>query len=358
MIFIRYILILLSTLLLSAETIHEDAEGCKVSRWNLMNTHNTIICKLDANKKSHILEFLAKGHNFAYELKLKKQNKKEYWLSWDMNFREDFVIIIALDTNRGQHYLVYTSGEGKSYMHYGLGRRTKNGTWQTIRRNLQKDISYFDNRVQIISVKSFVLRGHGKLDNIMSMNFNDLSTKMNDAKANSKKIDIKKNEVAQNKVPKNRVPKNTSIPLKVEEKQRGRKIFKAPIEPLPIIKLKGAKTVKLELGEDYVEAGVSAYDGQDGEIDVVSIENIDVNQNGRYMILYMATDSNGNVALDKRYVEVGELKKGKDTTSNKRTKEPEEEPEEIDEGTKERNMQMEIWEKKLELKELKLKQKR
>ena len=361
MIFIRYILILLSTLLLSARTVHEDAEDQQISRWNLINTRNSIVNTFDKQKQSRVMDFLAKRHNFAYELKMKKQSKIEYWISWEMQFSEDFVIIVALETNRGQHYLVYTSGEGKSHMQYGLGRRSKNGTWQKVTRNLQEDISYFDNRVQIHSVKSFVLRGRGRLDNIITMRNNSLP--------NAQKIPNAKEpmgkQVLPSTVPSLIVP---SLIPKKEEKQRRRKIFKTPVKSLPSIKLKGNQTVQLQLGEAYVEPGVTAYDDQDGEINVVSMENIDVNQNGRYMILYMATDSNDNVALDKRYVEVGNVShlqvneheenrttQSAESPQSSQEESEEEEPEELDEGTRERNMQIEIWEKKLELKELELK---
>ncbi len=343
----RLIIIFLSTTLLFGKSVHEDAEDHQVSRWKLMNTRNTIHNIFDTQKRSRIINFTAKGHKFAYELKMKRQKRGESSLSWEMKTSEDFVIIVSLNTNRGQHYLVYTSGEGKSYMHYGLGRASKNGTWQTITRNLQEDMSYFDNRVRISSVQSFVVRGRGSMDNIITKMPKDL-------------IPTTKNV---QKTPSLKSNPFVAPPIRAEitKKTPQRKIFKAPVHPLPIIKLRGAKTVKLQLGEAYIEPGVIAFDVHHEEINVESIENIDVNQDGRYMILYMATDSEGNMALDKRYVEVGEVKKLKDSKVKKEPEEPEEAPEEeeeIDEGTKERNMQIEIWEKRLELKELELARKR
>ncbi len=346
----RLIIIFLSATLLFGKSVHEDAEDKQVSRWKLMNTRNTIHNIFDTQKRSRVINFTAKGHKFAYELKMKRQEKGESSLSWEMKTSEDFVIIVSLNTNRGQHYLVYTSGEGKSYMHYGLGGASKNGTWQTITRNLQEDMSYFDNRVRISSVQSFVVRGRGSMDNIITAMPKDL-------------IPTRKT-VQKTPSPKTNPFVTAPIHAETTKKTPQRKIFKTPVHPLPIIKLRGAKTVKLQLGEDYIEPGVTAYDTHHTEINVECIENIDVNQDGRYMVLYMATDSEGNMALDKRYVEVGEVKKLKDTkvkTETKEKAEPEEAPEEeeeIDEGTKERNMQIEIWDKKLQLKELELARKR
>lgn len=342
MILIRFLLIFLLTAFVHAQIVHENAEDAKITRWKQINTNNSIKNVLDKQKKSHVLEFLATGNNFAYELKIKKQEKDAHWLSWEMKFSKDFVIIVALDTNRGQHYLVYTAGEGKSYMQYGLGNASKNGKWQTVERDLQKDISYYDNRVRILAIKSFVLKGSGALDNIITKK--DRFTK---------KVRRTNPFV---KPPITAPIKNTPTKIVKEEKKKERKIFKLAEKISPVIHLKGAKTVKLQLGEDYVEPGVSAYDEQDGEINVVSMENMDVNQDGRYMILYMATDSDGNIALDKRYVDVGKVDIQKEKKKVEKEEEPEEEPEEeLDEGTKERNMQIEVWEKKLQLKELKMK---
>ena len=345
MIFIKFILIFLLTLMLQSKTIHEDAEDTQLTRWKLINATpiNSIHNKLDNQKKSRIIEFLANGHNFGYELKMKKQKKEEYWLSWQMKFSKDFVVIIALDTNRGQYYLVYTSGEDKSYMQYGLGATSKNGRWQTIERNLQEDIAYFDNRVKILAIKSFVLKGSGELDNI-------ITTKN---RFNRPQIKPPREVVLESVI---------NVPTKVvpPEKKKERKIFTLAKKTSPIVHLKGVKTIKLKRGEAYVEPGVSANDEQDGELNVVCIENIDVNQDGRYMILYMATDSDGNIALDKRYVDVGTVVMDKEEVVNEQKKqedekEEEKEEESLDDETKERNMQIEVWERKLELKELELK---
>ena len=318
MTFLKFLFIFLFISSLVNATMHEDAEDKKTSRWKLIHAEDFSSVKnvKDLSKKSRVLEFKGAGTKQAYEFKTTKKKKNEYWLSWQMKFSEDFVIIILLNTNIGEQYLIYTPGTFKSFKQYGLGDDTTNGKWQTFRRNLQEDIAYFDNRVKTISLKSFVVKGNGRIDNIIT----------------------KKTRSAK------------------EYKQK--KILKVTTNSLPVIKLRGVNLVELNLGDIYVEEGVYAYDKEDGELNVVSMENIDSNEAGRYMVLYMATDSHGNMALDKRYVHMGnvEIKETKISLDDSKTKEVDDDyaDEKIDFAEQEE--QIRIWEKELELREKELAQ--
>jgi hypothetical protein len=328
------LLFLLTTFLLEA-TIHEDAEDKKTSRWKLIKADDfTSLNNIDdLSKKSRVIEFQGDGTKHTYELqtfelKNKKTKKNEYWLSWQMKFSEDFVIIALVESNVGKHYLVYTPGGFKGHMQYGLGYATTNGEWKTFRRNLQEDIAYFDNRVKTVSLKSFVLKGNGRVDNIMTTNI----------------MFTQKNKLHKKKLVK---------------KYKQKKVFKVFTNSSPIITVNGVKLVQLSLGETYVEEGVSAYDKEDGDINVVSMKNIDFNEVGRYMVLYMATDSDGNIALDKRYVHVGEvqIEKEKIVLDKAETEELEEneKAEKSDYAVKEE--QIKIWEKELKMREKELSKK-
>jgi len=306
---------------LLSSKVHEDAEDKKTSRWKLINvnTYSKIKNIYDLDKQSRIIAFQGEGTKNIYELRTKQVKEDEYWLSWQMKFSEDFVIIVMLETNVGKRYLVYTPGDFQGYMHYGLGEATTNGTWQTINRNLQEDIAYFDNRIDVLALKSFVLKGNGSIDNIVS----------------------KKNIVSQR-----------------ENFRKAKKNLKKMSNSIPSISIKGVDLIHLNLGDVYVEEGVSAYDKEDGELNVVSMENIDSNQEGRYMVLYMATDNDGNMALDKRYVQIGKVEEAEiavKTTLNERDVEAIEEyslGDKIDFSEAEKQIQ--IWEKELELREKEL----
>ena len=373
MTYFKFILFLILNFSFIYATTHKDIRDESISQWRLVESNNTTSVKKD--RKSRVIEFKGAGTKQIYEF-YTSENKEghEYWVSWDMKFSEDFVIILQIQSNLGKHYLIYTPGTLNSYMQYGLGRGTTNGRWRTFRRNIQKDIAYFDNRVKIVSLKRFVVKGNGMISNIKTILGSPRGSLCNR---------IKKSRPGENLTPgegaafKSRPPLDVKPPL--EKKKKNRKIFKAPKSSSPVIKMKGKKVVKLKLGEPYVEKGVSAYDKEDGKVDVVTMENIYINEVGRYMILYMATDSDGNIAIDKRYVDVGDVenKKKKATVKKHKNKEVpkaedeeaenEEEPE-LEEGYEDfseediemskKAAEMRLWERKLALREKELKEKR
>jgi hypothetical protein len=227
----------------------------------------------------------------------------------------------------GKRYLVYPPGIFEGHMQYGLGDDTSNGKWQTVRRNLQEDIAYFDNRVKTVSLKSFVVKGNGRIDNIITKKI------MSIKKMKSVKI----------------------LPL---QKYKQKKVLNVATNSLPVITVRGVNLVELSLGDAYVEEGVSAYDKEDGDLNVVSMENIDSHEVGRYMVLYMTTDSDGNMALDKRYVHVGNVEIEETSVSLDTDEQEEVEVDYRNEKTDflEEEEQIRIWEKELELREKELAQ--
>jgi len=378
MIYFKLILFLTFNFTILYATTYNDAENTTTSQWERVNNDNfsSISNIRDNNKKSRVIEFKGAGTKQIYALytsELENKQGHEYWVSWDMKFSEDFVIILQIQSNLGKHYLIYTPGTFNSYMQYGLGEGTKNGEWKTFRRNIQKDIAYFDNRVKIVSLKRFVVKGNGMIDNIKTILGSQKNTLNNGTLP--KKLLPKKEVIPEEKLlpAETFIPSETLIPaepLILENQQQ--EVSNKYTNSAPVIKMQGRKIVKLNLGESYVEDGVSAYDKEDGNIDVVTMENIYSNEVGRYIVLYMATDSDGNIAIDKRYVDVGDVKVEKRTSSveksakvsrkeleNEEDEEEEEEEElEVDDEISEQAAQMRLWERKLELREKELKEKR
>ena len=351
MIYFKLILILFFNFILLQATTNEDAEKGTTSQWQRLNSDDfsSINNVRDKSKQSRVIEFKGAGTKQIYALYTSEEKQShEYWVSWDMKFSEDFVIILQVQSNLGKHYLIYTPGTFNSYMQYGLGAGTTEGKWKTFKRNIQQDIAYYDNRVKIVSLKRFVLKGNGKIDNIKTI--------LGSSKHTS--------------TPKKKVISKEKLELKEEPK----KVLNRDTNSAPIIKMEGKKIVKLRLGESYVEEGVSAYDKEDGTIDVVAMENIYSNEAGRYMVLYMATDSDGNIAIDKRYVDVGDVKSSERTVSENKTQDIEvidvelEENDEVEDeyealveeemDSSEQAAQMRRWERKLELREKELAKRR
>lgn len=75
----------------------------------------------------------------------------------------------------------------------------------------------------------------------------------------------------------------------------------------PEITLNGASEVNHDFGQPYVDAGATATDSNDGDIDVSDTGAVDVNTPGTYTITYTATDAAGNIATAIRTVNISEV---------------------------------------------------
>jgi len=264
-------------------TVYEDAEDKQILQWKIINPNaNTSIHNVyDKNRKSNIISFKGKGTKSSFKLdaiKRKIDSSKNYILSWSMKFKKDFVLIVVVETKMGKRYLIYTPGNNNSYMQYGLGDLSVDGSWRDYSRNLQDDLSYFDNRNEILSFCNFIVRGSGSIDNI-------------EIKDSYKFKEVEKVEI-----------KSKTISRKITL----RKTIKG--DNVPKINIKGANPLYLNIEEKYIENGANAYDIEDGELGLTICDNIDINNDGEYKVIYMVKDMDGNIAIDKRSVIVGNYK--------------------------------------------------
>ena len=67
-----------------------------------------------------------------------------------------------------------------------------------------------------------------------------------------------------------------------------------------MITLLGDDTVTVEVGSVYTDAGATAIDNYDGDISssIVTVNPVDTNTVGTYIITYNVSDVSGNVALE------------------------------------------------------------
>jgi len=372
---------LLITSNLSAKT-YEDGEDKKTSRWETLSptSSSTIKNKYDKVKSSRVIQFDGNETKSAYMLMINADNTKRL-LSWQMKYSEDFVIFISLETKLGRRYLIYTPGNKDGYMQYGLGYASISGTWQRYSRNLEEDLRYFDNRNSILKINSFVIRGSGSLDNIKIMKELNHKVEKSDDKDRS---DDEFSKELESKPPKVKIkPKKVKKkPLKTQKKplrikDKSSIVKKKPLKvrnkiktnTTPIITLEGENPLFLDLGETYVEPGVSADDKEDGEVVVTSSENIDKHKEGKYAVIYMAIDSAGNSAIDKRYVVIGEESDSTDDNneeevreestdeSNKSSSSKSKEEESDDQyKLEERELEIAEWERELQFREKEISQ--
>jgi len=189
------------------QVIYEDAEDGKNTRWkrytSLTNPANggTITNVNDAAKNSRVIEVKGNGLKTGYMLgawsngnRWKNTINKE--ISWDMKYSEDYVVYISVETEQGHRFVTYTpmstttctnfrnTGNlvgtsfgkhvegGLTYISLGLCPDTKNGTWQTVERNLEKDLKKYEPSNSLKSVNAYLIRGSGRVDNIKMFDTN------------------------------------------------------------------------------------------------------------------------------------------------------------------------------------------
>jgi len=264
--------------------IYEDAEDFNSKRWISVSAKypGTITNIFDKDKISRIIKFDGFGTKSIYRLaipdNLENIQMDNSFLSWEMNYSEDFVILILLDTINGKRHLIYTPDEKNSYLQYGLGK-IEQGKWKKYRRNLEKDLQLYEKENKIIAIKDFIIKGSGEIDNIELK-----SLKEERSSPVVKKVEEEKPKVA-------------------------KKNYKNDI--VPVLKLKGKNPLILKVGEEYVEAGASAKNRDGSEIDIKITDNIDILTEGEYTVIYFATNKLGNSSIDKRQVIVGKVRNKK-----------------------------------------------
>ena len=273
--------------------VYEDAEDLDAGRWFVIsNKHSGEVRNIfDVEKNSRIISLKGEATKTIYLISLKNRFKNIDFskspLEWELNYLEDFVIIIDIETTYGKRHLIYTTGTKNSYLQYGLEYK-QTGTWKRYSRNLERDLQLFENSNSIIEIKNFVIKGSGKIDNI--------------------KLKVVK------KIPKI-VPKKELkvLPLKKIDKKSDKKVSKRYLNiNLPIIKLNGKKVIFLDIGEEYKELGAYSKNMDGTELNVNIVHNIDILREGEYSVIYMATNRLGNISIDKRIVIVRESNKIKD----------------------------------------------
>ena len=159
--------------------VYEDGEDGSASRWHAYGeTVNAAITNVyDSASNSRAINVVGSGLDTAFQL----TDPEAGWpqtsstlMSWDLRYSEPFRIFITVDTTGGSRTMYYTTDDndmlylpwGSGYIHHGLGSSVTNGSWQTITRDLQADLEDAQSGYTITAVKSFIIRGSGRVDNI------------------------------------------------------------------------------------------------------------------------------------------------------------------------------------------------
>jgi len=144
-----------------------DADNAEIS--NLLiyaeNGRNHRVIKLEGEGKSTGYILGGTNDNNGWNLKRVKM------LEWSMKYSEDFTIYLALTTQKGRRYLVYTPrntdrGLYGNYIGIGIGSFAMQGEWQGRHQMLSEDLKKYEPDNELISLNGFLVRGSGMLDSI------------------------------------------------------------------------------------------------------------------------------------------------------------------------------------------------
>ncbi len=162
------------------DIIYENGED-DISKWHIYDNTpaGATISNVTDNSKGRVIAFNGNGFENGYEIGARQGDGK--WnninhkaISFTINFSEYYTIYIAVDTTNGVRYLTYeprdkNRGVINSYIRFGVGANTTDGTWRTINRNLEDDLHKFEPDSNILAINALLVRGNGKIDDIKTM---------------------------------------------------------------------------------------------------------------------------------------------------------------------------------------------
>ena len=149
--------------------IYEDAQDSQINRWTKING-GLITNIIDNTKNSRVINFQSNDlYSNEYKLDL-KNNQYNFNIKWEMKTTEGFILDVFVNTSQGERILRYNdannNGIDGDVLFYGLGYTPTNGTWNTIIRDLERDLKNLEQNNHLLSVQSFHVRANAKIDNI------------------------------------------------------------------------------------------------------------------------------------------------------------------------------------------------
>ena len=160
-------------------TLYEDAEDGGQNGWRIYDDSPigaNITNTYDNDRQGQVIQLSGSGTGNGYRLNndsfAKWQNSNQFIIRWSMKYSEYFKVYIDVETTDGHRYLYYTPtdydglGNGE-YVGFGIGSDANDGKWHTYTRDLQADLEDAQPNSQILEVNGFLIRGSGKLDDII-----------------------------------------------------------------------------------------------------------------------------------------------------------------------------------------------
>ena len=158
----------------AASTVYEDAEDGTINGWEMYGDPADVILTnvYDPDKNSRVIQLSGNGFRLRSDDFTGWQNANQFIIEWSMKCTAFFYIFIDVETTAGHRYIYYSPRDqnnlgSKAYVHHGLGSDATDGQWHTFVRDLQADLKDGQPNNQILEVNAFLIRGSGRLDDIM-----------------------------------------------------------------------------------------------------------------------------------------------------------------------------------------------
>ena len=164
-----------------AFTVYEDAEDGTINGWDVYDADpaGAVITNIyDTDRQSRVIQLTGSSTANGYRL---RNNDSSYWndhensiIEWSMQYSENFVVYVRVQTSQGMRYLYYTAADtdrlgSEIDIPHGLGSESRNGTWQTFIRDLSYDLKEAQPDNDLEAILGFFIRGTGKVDDIRGL---------------------------------------------------------------------------------------------------------------------------------------------------------------------------------------------
>ena len=167
-----YLLVVFFSSFICAE-VYEDAEDGKTNGW-IASLGATVSNVTDDETESKVIKLSSSSYKYY---KMKNLDDSATKIKWDIKADSGFIVYIYTMTTEGVR-LFYYSISSRDYgltgsgIHNGLKQEARDGTWHTIERDLEAELSKFEPDNTIIKITSFKIRSRGDIfvDNITGYN--------------------------------------------------------------------------------------------------------------------------------------------------------------------------------------------
>jgi len=154
--------------------VYENGDNIR-TKWSVYSGKTGSISRVYENiKGSKVIKLSGKnglGDGFKIDANWNESNR--HILSWSMKYSQDFTFYVQVVTkNHGIKYVVYKPSDnykgisGSGSVRIGLGKKAKNGLWQTFTRDIKKDIKQHNSNYELAKIIRVLVRGSGMLDDI------------------------------------------------------------------------------------------------------------------------------------------------------------------------------------------------